>query len=123
LATSARVAAPERAAATDASSYAFVMPKRRPRGIWLGCAAFKLREVKMKAPISFKKKITAILIATLGFFAADGLTAELLSLSTDSLVAGLVLSILFFPVIFFAVGAPIYNYFVADHHRQSPSRA
>jgi hypothetical protein len=77
----------------------------------------------MKAPISFKKKITAILIATLGFVAADGLTAQLLSLSTDSLVAGLVLSILFFPVIFITVFAPIYNYFVSDRHRPSPSGA
>jgi hypothetical protein len=99
------------------------MPKRPPGRICLGFAAFKLREVKMKAPISFKKKITAILIATLGFVAADGLTAQLLSLSTDSLVAGLVLSILFFPVIFITVFAPIYNYFVADRHHPSPSGA
>jgi hypothetical protein len=99
------------------------MPKRPPGRNCLGCAAFKLHEVKMKAPISFKKKITAILIATLGFVAADGLTAQLLSLSTDSLVAGLVLSILFFPVIFITVFTPIYSYFVADHRHPSPSKA
>jgi hypothetical protein len=106
-----------------ASSCDFPMPKHRTQCQSSGCAAFNLREAKMKTPISVKKMIIAILIATLGFVAADSLTAQLLSLSTDSLVAGLVLSILFFPVIFITVFAPIYNYFVADHHHSNPSRA
>jgi hypothetical protein len=44
-------------------------------------------------------------------------------LSTDSLVAALVLSILFFPVIFITVFSPIYNYFASDHQHPNPSRA
>jgi hypothetical protein len=90
--------------------------------IQIRSAPFILGEDKMKAQISIQKKITAILVATLGFLAADALVTELFSLSTESLVAGLVLSILFFPVIFFAVVAPIYNYVVSDHHPK-PSRA
>jgi hypothetical protein len=114
---------PARVNSLVAIGYAFVMPKHPAQCISIGCPTLNLREVKVKPPISLKKRSTAILIASLGFIAADFLAAQLLSLSTDSLVAALVLSILFFPVIFITVFSPIYTYFVSDHHHPSPSRA
>jgi hypothetical protein len=77
----------------------------------------------MKAHVSTRKKLAGAITAAIGCLIVEYLVATVISFSTDSLAAALILSILFLPPIFILVGPPIYRRLTTERPAGRPSAA